>query len=102
MKEIFQLNQQVQALKSSYDGKLVSEISAKMESIKNKNIETFDLMNKQDELLTQEIELVEYFIDQDHHDNEIKEEDQFEDENMKESNNGNSGTGLQRVNALKK
>ena len=56
-------------MKSSYEEKLISEISAKMESIKNKNIETFDLMNKQDELLTQEIELVEYFIDQDHHDN---------------------------------
>lgn len=34
-----------------------------MDKIKNKNIETFDLLNKQDELLSEEIELAQYCIE---------------------------------------
>lgn len=64
---------------------MLEEIARKFEKVKEKNIETFDLLNRQDELLTEEIEVAEYFLEEEHHHDEIREEEEYEDEAIKEN-----------------
>lgn len=57
--------------------------------IKEKNIEIFDYLNREDELLSEEIDLAEYFIEEEKENEsenpKIKEEDEFDYENIRNS-----------------
>lgn len=102
MKGIIDLYLRIVGIEAEAAEESIEEIRATLDSIKSRNIENFDLLSRQDELLTEEVEQAEYYLEQFTNDTEIKEEDEYDDEAMKDSNSGQSDPSAIRVGNLKK
>ena len=80
MKEILEIYEDIQIFKKDPTQDAYIKTNNKISSIKEKYMETFDLLNKEEERFTEEIELAQYSIDEEHHDDEIKEVDEYDEE----------------------